>query len=562
MDQETLFSRHLEDLTEAISDPARIDKEKVCAILKDICILFRICKAVMVCFAGEEAEKHGKGTVHVCYDSGEEPGEELSCRTVLNSMMVANCTAFRIKGSEPWTDAERKRISMIEKLMITVVGRMRMAGLLEQAILFDEVGYSNIRYFHNALERLAASGQLSRYAALRFNLKHFALINQQLGREACDQIMKRYITAVQEAAGEDGTVSRLGGDNFVALCRKDRLEQTLGILEGLPVQYGKDGPGRVLISASTGVFSIPEDYYYHDFGDVMDRIINAYTAAKSGNAGNVVYSSEQMLEEKEKAMRIRQLFPAALQKGDVLVYYQPKINIDSNELVGAEALSRWWSRGRLMIPPEFIPILEQSMDICKLDFYVLDTVCRDIRRWLNEGRPVVRVSVNLSRRHLINLDLLESILAIIDKYSIPHKYIEIELTETTTDVEFSALKEIVTGLQKAGICTSVDDFGIGYSSLELIREIPWDILKVDKSFLPMDDQASQDRQNIMFRHLVNMANEIGLTYVAEGVETSDQIAVLRQTGCNIAQGFFYDEALPVHEFEKRLDQQYYQPSEK
>ena len=264
-----------------------------------------------------------------------------------------------------------------------------------------------------------------------------------------------------------------------------------------------------------------------------------------------------MIEQKEHAMRIKQVFPVALQNEEILVFYQPKISVSTNTIVGAEALSRWYHNGKLVMPMDFIPVLEQSMDICKLDFYVLDHVCRDIRRWLDEGKPAVRISINLSRRHLIDLDLLDRILSIVDRHRVPHHFIEFELTETTTDVEFKDLKRIVTGLQEAGIYTSVDDFGIGYSSLNLIKEIPWNILKVDKNFLPLNEQATQNKQNIMFHHVVNMAKEIGLTCVAEGVETSDQVDILRKNSCDIAQGFYYDKPLPVREFEKRLEQHVY-----
>lgn len=171
-------------------------------------------------------------------------------------------------------------------------------------------------------------------------------------------------------------------------------------------------------------------------------------------------------------MRVKQMFPIALQNEEILIFFQPKINVSTNTIVGAEALSRWYHSGKLIMPSEFIPVLEQSMDICKLDFYVLDQVCRHIRRWLDEGKPVVRISVNLSRRNLIDLDLLDHILSVVDKHHVPHHFIEIELTETTTDVEFKDLKRIVTGLQEAGIFTSVDDFGIGYSSLTSSAKSP------------------------------------------------------------------------------------------
>ena len=446
-------------------------------------------------------------------------------------------------------------------MMLYFVSKNRMKAMLFRATLYDDAGYSNIRKFTYTVDQIGNEQGLSEFCVARIDLKHFSLINQELGRDLSNKVMKEYIRQLEEASGEGGIVSRLGGDNFVMLFRKKNQDQVIRLFEGTPIGIGDTDEGRVMLSAHAGVLVIPDDYYYHEFGDLMDRIINAYNAAKSGTRGDIVFSNDRMLEQKEHAMRIKQIFPVALQNEEILIFYQPKISVSTNTIVGAEALSRWYHNGKLVMPMDFIPVLEQSMDICKLDFYVLDHVCRDIRRWLDEGKPAVRISVNLSRRHLIDLDLLDRILSIVDSHRVPHHFIEIELTETTTDVEFKDLKRIVTGLQEAGIYTSVDDFGIGYSSLNMLREIPWNILKVDKNFLPLSEQAAQNRQNIMFHHVVNMAKEIGLTCVAEGVETREQVDILRKNGCEIAQGFYYDKALPVREFEKRLVRNSY-PEEK
>ena len=256
-------------------------------------------------------------------------------------------------------------------------------------------------------------------------------------------------------------------------------------------------------------------------------------------------------------MHIQQLFPTALKEEEFRVFYQPKIDVNTGELIGAEALCRWFHDGKIIPPMDFIPVLEQSTDICKLDFYMLDHVCADIRKWLDEGKEVVRISVNLSRKHMMDYDLLQHIIDIVNKNNVPHKYIEIELTETTTDVEFKDLKRVVRGLQKAGISTSVDDFGMGYSSLNLIKEIPWNVLKVDKSFLPADDDVDSTR-SIMFKYVVAMAKELGLECIAEGVETQTQVEVLRDNRCELAQGFFFDKPLPISDFEQRLTEHKYQ----
>ena len=195
-------------------------------------------------------------------------------------------------------------------------------------------------------------------------------------------------------------------------------------------------------------------------------------------------------------------------------------------------------------------------DICQLDFYMLDHVCRDINRWISEGRKSIRVSVNLSRKHMMNVNLLQTLLKIIDRHNIPHSCIEIELTETTTDVEFNDLKRVVRGLQKVGIYTSVDDFGIGYSSLNLIRELPWNVIKVDRSFIPVENEEKEEINSIMFKYVVAMAKELGIEVIVEGVETEYQLNILKNNNCDLAQGYFFDRPLPVNEFESKMDKPY------
>ena len=163
------------------------------------------------------------------------------------------------------------------------------------------------------------------------------------------------------------------------------------------------------------------------------------------------------------------------------------------------------------------------------------------------------MSVNLSRRHMANPNLVQTVLEIIDKYEVPHEYIEIELTETTTDVEFKDLKRVVEALQEQNIWTSVDDFGMGYSSLNLIRVVPWNVLKVDRIFLPLDGESPNSTRSVMFRHVIMMAKELGLECIVEGVETPAQLALLQESCCEHAQGFLFDKPLPLVEFEKRLD---------
>ena len=175
----------------------------------------------------------------------------------------------------------------------------------------------------------------------------------------------------------------------------------------------------------------------------------------------------------------------------------------------------------------------------------------DKRRWLNEGKPVVKVSVNLSRCHLNEANLLERIIKIIDKHKVPHHYIEIELTETTTEVDYDVLKNLLTGLQLEGISTSVDDFGVGYSSLNLITQFPWNVLKIDKSFLPNEVDGNSNR-NAMIKHIISIAKNFGIDCIVEGVETIEHIKLLKENKCFLAQGYYFDPPLKREVFEERL----------
>lgn len=548
----------LEELNEAVTSEAGFDIESITSALAGLCGLFNISKGVTEYYKSISYEQVGKGDRFICFDSGEEGNVLMEKRVVTKNMAVAKCTVYQAEGACPLEEDERKKVELIMRIVLRVIIHNNLQDIVEQMTFYDESGYPNLRSFTRYLEKHAENNRLYGYTAVHFNLRHFTLINQEIGRTSGDIAMKNYFNEIEKLVGDDGIVCRVGGDNFVCMFASERIAPILEVMKSAPVAYDVGGEKRVMVSSSAGVFVIPDDFVYRNLGDVMDKVLTCSRAAREGGQESIVYFNSRMVEGKEKVMRVQQLFPKALENGEFKVFYQPKIDIETGELAGAEALCRWIRDGRIVPPMEFIPILEQNTDICKLDFHMLDMVCKDIKRWLAEGRNVVRVSVNLSRKHMMDVDLLEHILRIIDENEVPHKYIEIELTETTTDVEFKDLKRVVNGLQMAGIYTSVDDFGMGYSSLKLIREIPWNVLKVDKSFLPVDDDSAESTRTIMFKYVVAMAKALGLETIAEGVETERQVDVLRDNRCSFAQGFLFDKPLPLNEFEDRLTKHKYE----
>ncbi|MGN1304857.1 MAG: putative bifunctional diguanylate cyclase/phosphodiesterase [Oscillospiraceae bacterium] len=521
--------------------------------LSDICNVLRIARVSVLSYETSHHEELGKGKSIVFFSEGEADDERIfTARELTNGGSIAVYTMMQRSGDSDWSDEERSKLSILEKALFAFNGRSRVMHIIDRLVFFDEdMNIPNIKFFMKKINMLIESGQIDRYGACYFNLKRFSVINQNIGRERGTIVMRKYISQLQNKLSDSEYVCRIGGDNFVVLFEKEKLETVSMHLGGVGIVYDEEDNERVFVSAYAGYYMIPSDC--HKLSDIMDSLSIAVSTAKNILKANFVFYDEKLRLSRNEVKMVESAFNDAIDREEFRVYYQPKVNLKNYTLHGAEALCRWFRNGEMIPPYKFIPALEQSKSICALDFYMLEHTCRDIRRWLDEGRPVVKVSVNLSRRHLGDMDLLDHIISCIDKYNVPHKYIEIELTETTTDVNFSDLKTIVVGLHEAGISTSIDDFGMGYSSLNLIKELPWDVLKIDKSFLP-DENDSDSQKYVMLKHIIALAQDIGLECISEGVESAEQVRLLKENNCFFAQGFYFDKPMPVEDFEKRLDE--------
>ena len=545
------YLSRMERLIELMTSLEEFDTPEIMATLSELCGLLRISKGVTKFYASPMYEKRDEGEAFICYDTGEKHVLVSSLRVVTPAQMVIICEVYQAEGAAPLSEQERQRVQTIQHMILTFINKSRQESIIRQLMYWDDEGYHNLRFFYAEINRLKEAGQIQGRTAMRINLKHYSLVNEQVGKEKGDEVMWRYCQRLTDAMGEGGALCRLGGDNFVGIFDTGNTPAVVECLKGIPISYDDSGTHRLEVSAVAGLYQIVDAADIPVPGAVMEHIIPAYLIAKQETTEDVVFYSDRFKQEKARTLKIQRRFERALRDEEFQVYYQPKVDIQTRAIIGAEALCRWMHKGRLIPPMDFIPALERGTDICRLDFYMLDHVCAHIRRWLDEGRPVVRISVNLSRRHMIDPDLFQHIVEIIDRNRVPHSLIEIELTETTTDVEFRDLKRVVGQLQNAGISASVDDFGIGYSSLNLIKQIPWDVLKLDKSILPTRGE-DVERGSRMFAHIIAMAHEIGLKCVAEGVETEEQLDIMRHYGCRIAQGFLFDRPLPIREFEKRM----------
>lgn len=519
--------------------------------LNRICQILRVAKVEVTFYETPRHEAMKKGNKVIFYEYGNVDANRVFYKREKTSN--GNIAVYKLyqKADEPdWNAVEYEKITVLAKMIFTFNGRIRIMHIAEELTYKDqELGIFSLRYFMKHAGMLIEQHEIADYAACYFNLRRFSLINQQIGRERGTKVMKSFVRQLQDRLTSTETVCRIGGDNFAVLFLKDHLDVVMDYLKGTEIIYEENTGESVIVMANAGYYMIPDDC--EAATSIVDSISAAVNIAKNVAKKPYVFFDEEMVKQQSRSKQIESIFPESIEKEEFKVYYQPKILLKDYKLAGAEALCRWYHDGKLISPGDFIPVLEQTKAICILDFYMLEHVCKDIRRWLDEGRKVVKVSVNLSRRHMGDVFLLENILAIIDKYHVPHEYIEIELTETTTDVDFSELKNIVSGLHEQGISTSVDDFGMGYSSLNLIRELPWNVLKIDKSFLPEEKEDSPQKY-VMLKHLIALSQDMGLECIVEGVETVEHVKLLKENNCYLAQGFYFDRPLPVNEFEKRL----------
>lgn len=523
------------------------------SLLVELCVLLRLSKAETFLYNSLEEEKQGKGERLCSYDTGE--GEPVASFRVVSSIMtVGKIIAYMKPGAQPLSDGERGMLELAMRTTLHFLSRNRFKNVVEMLAFYDDAGYRNLRSLQNFYRKTYKEHRLNTFAVIRYNLRRFSLINRNLGRKSADVALWNYYKLIEEKAGKDGIVCRLEGDNFIAVCRKENLDELLSCLNEAAVVYDEKEGKTVGISANAGVFVPPDNFISAGYYDILNLIVHSYMVAMSGKQGHIVFYDETVERSRDNIIQVQHAFSEALRREEFFAVYQPKYNIKTGRLIGAEALCRWHHSGELVHPEDFIPALEETNDICNLDFYMLDHVCRDIHRWLGEGRRIVRISVNLSRKHMLNSNLLEDVKTIIDKYRVPYHYLEFECTETTTDVEFGVLQRIVNGMQKMGISMAVDDYGVGYSSLNLLRDIPWNVVKIDRSILPMTADDPGSRQLIVvLKHVLAMLKEIGLECVVEGVETQYQLDLLREMDCDVAQGYYFDRPLMVEDFEKRLD---------
>ena len=429
-------------------------------------------------------------------------------------------------------------------LRLDLEGRMerdKLTGLL----LFDD-------FLKEATHMLEESDANDTMAIISTDITKFKYINRLYGYEAGDRLIQQL---AELCVVQDGymVACRPYSDHIVSMFNIGQLtweefEEILKKIQDDFVAEHKNDFPKASLHLNTGVHIIESKQ--ENIASSIDKANVARRSVKGNYSVPCARYNQKIAKTKEGDAKIIPIFDKALEEKSILVYFQPKVSVKENSVVGAEALTRLRDEDGKIIPPDlFISVLENSGKILELDWYVMRYVFAKIRQWLDEGKEPKRVSINLSKLHFYYDNLVTDIINEFDTYNISPDYIEFEVTESVFFEEAQLIINKIEKLRERGFRVSVDDFGAGYSSLNLIGILPVDIIKLDKGFIK--NSLGNNKGKNIIKGLISILNEIDLEIVCEGIETKEEERIVYEFGCDSMQGFLYDKPIPVEDFERK-----------
>ena len=495
----------------------------------------------------------GQAERRVLFQSKDGFGDDSYFETYTTMEQGTATYTFFAKNGQYFAEENKKELHHLTLLLVGFGGRARMGQMLQHIITHDIVtGVPNLRTFIERIFELTEKKAICKYDAYFLNTKNFKYVNKIVKYQQGDIVMMKYASKLMDFIDGDEIVARLGGDNYVALIRRERSEDFQKYISGIEIVIDTEmGMRSIVLGAVAGVYEIKEEV--SSSADIMMPISMAMQAAKHILHKDIVYYTPELSQKILDGQKVMLDFDESLEKGEYVVYLQPKIRVEDEQVCGAEALARWIHEGQMISPATFIPALEKDGTICKLDFEILRQVCVIIKRWVSEGKDPGKISVNFSRWHLRNINLVEDVIKMLEEYDVDPKYIELELTETMDLEEYAMMARCAERFKKIGIATSIDDFGTGYSSLNLLKNLEVEVLKIDRDFIKeIGNQNEGKKDRVILSSIINMAKAMDMQVLAEGVETVEQKQFLKEVNCDMIQGFLYSKPLPVDEFEKMV----------
>lgn len=413
---------------------------------------------------------------------------------------------------------------------------------------YDELtGIYNKQAFYTKTKEMLLDNPDKNFDLLRINIERFKVLNDLFGESTGDKLL-RYIGKFLKEINLPLCVSgRLYADNFVVCYEagKGDSRRMINTLQMVADSFAINN--RTILSF--GLYRIDDKTL--PVSVMCDRANMALWKAKGNFKNPYCEYDEKMRQQVLKEQKIINAMEMAIQNKEFTLYLQPKYDIEKGTIIGAEALVRWISQENGFISPgDFIPVFENNGFVYEVDKFIWEESCRYLRKWLDEGREVHPISVNVSRIDLYDPKLVKHLVDLREKYQLPSQYLELEITESAYTEDPEQIITITRQLREAGFVILMDDFGTGYSSLNMLKDIQIDVLKLDMGFLKSSDYSAKGG-NILTA-ILKMAESLKMQTIAEGVETKEQVEFLKSIGCKYVQGFYYSKPLPVGEFEKLI----------
>lgn len=400
-------------------------------------------------------------------------------------------------------------------------------------------GLMNWEKFKKYVQSVINKNDKTKYAIIQFDIDKFKVVNDLYGIDDGNNLLRQIAMEIQSMLDKNEAATRFYADVFCILISYNTDDEIMGFISKINERI----KNFVLIF---GIYKIEEDI---PVNLMIDRATFARNEVKGNSIKKYCFFDNRMLEEVLKEKNIEGTMQSALDAGEFEVYLQPQYSVKTEKIVSAEALVRWNDPIRKIIPPgEFIELFEKNNFIIKLDIYVWEQVFRIILNWINSGKEPYPISINVSAVHFRNRTVVNEIKQVVKKYNVPLKYIELEITESTLLDDLDYAIDTIYQLHTLGFRIAMDDFGSGYSSLNVLNKLSIDVLKLDREFL--NDASNSTKGKIVINDIITMAKHLKMDIVCEGVENREQVEYLKTTQCDKIQGYYYARPMTLINFEK------------
>ena len=388
-----------------------------------------------------------------------------------------------------------------------------------------------------------------------FSKPLFKIINDSWGHAVGDVVLMEVGRRLASALSASETVGRLGGDEFIVVSaingdKKDYAQLAQKLIDTFSAPFRFEG-SETYLGVSVGVSLFPEDG--HTAGQLVRCADLAMYQSKSFGKNIYWFHSLELTLKAQRRVEIESELRQALDCGEIVPFFQPVIDLDTGLIVGAEALARWRKAdGRLVSPADFIPVAEQTSLITDIDLGILAQACRQVRTWEEDGLGSLRISCNVSARHFQRDNLPREVQRILTDSGLPAPRLTLEVTETVYMENIDRVRDTMEAIDRMGVASALDDFGTGYSSLSYVHTLPFDVLKIDRSFVK---DLPEHSALALVRAMLGIAASLDITPLAEGIETREQARLLTSLGCRLGQGYLFSPPVPADRFADLLEKQ-------